>query len=362
MKKTEMQPPSDRNRVIDLVLQKDEQVRWTYQQKSTTRKTLTLFLLCGLFWFALFACFVYWTHRENDLTPDMHRMLSVFIVWGVVTLAAAPFEALKNTLYVITNRRALSITVYRLRHKPVVISLPLCEQLVHRIKCRRDGSADYLMYEEKFRQHVQSLGFKRVSDTEGAEAALRAGGVSIPDAGKENKAAFRMNIQYSPGIKILLLALGLHLFLTLLPGVLRSCRADLYLKGERTNAAIIGVQRKTQKEGTKIKSTVTRYYPILEFYTQKGTRIRATGFTGDRQPTWQPWERVSVLYLPENPERVMRDNSKNRREALLFSGLFAAVFLWLIVALIRALSQWRRERKTPFYHIEPQPICPQSNT
>ncbi len=357
-----MQTTSGINSIIDLALQKDEQVRWTYQQKSTTRKTLTLFLLCGLFWFGLFAGFVYWTHCENDLTPDMLRVLSVFIVWGVVTLAAAPFEALKSTVYVITDRRALSITVFRLSRKPIVISLPLCEQLVHRIKRHRDGSADYLMYEEQFRQHVQSLGFKRVSDTEGAEAALRASGVSLPETGKENMAAFRMETQYSPGIKILLFALGLHLLLTLLPGVLRSCRADLYLKGERADAAIVGVQRKTQKEGSKIKSTVTRYYPILEFYTQEGTRMRATGFTGDRQPTWQPWERVSVLYLPENPERVMRDNSENRREVLLFSGLFAALFLWLTVALVRALNQWRHISKTPFYLVEPQPLCPQSNS
>ncbi len=356
-----MHTTSDTNRIIDLALQKDEQVRWTYQQKSTTRRTLTLFLLCGLFWVVLFAGLAYWIHCENDLTPDMLRVLSVFIVWGVVTLAAAPFEALKSTQYVITDRRALSITVYRLRRKPIVISLPLCKQLVHRINRRRDGSADYLMYEEQFRQHVQSLGFKRVSDTAGAEAALRAGGVDLPEAGKENKAAFSMQTQYLPGIKILLLALGIHLILTLLPGVMRSCRADFYLKGERAEAVIVGVHQKAQKEGTKIKHTVTRYYPILEFYTQEGTCIRATGFTGDRQPTWQPWERVSVLYLPETPERVMRDNSENSREALLFSGLFAAVFLWLTVALVRALNQWRRISKTPFYLIEPQPLSPQSD-
>ena len=345
------------NKTINLALQPEETVLWSYRRAGNAKKTFILCTLAALFWFGCFTAFAYWAYRDNELTPGTLNILSLFIVWGIVTLAVAPFAALTATQYVITNRRVLSVTVNRMGLKPAVISLPLCEQLVFSIKRHRDGSADYLMFEQQTGKTNQAEGFKRVSDTAGLEAALRESGVSLPETDNDSQTAFRIT-KYSPMVKMVLLALGLHLVLGVLaPGIIRSSGAEIYLYGERADATVVGVNISTRKKGRRIKRNVTRHYPILRFRTREGKLIQAKGFSGDKQPTWQPKERVSVLYLPDNPEQVMRDNDAHRWNALLFCGLFMAIALWLVVEFTRNLLRWNRSRKNPFYLIEPLPVA-----
>lgn len=82
-------------------------------------------------------------------------------------------------------------------------------------------------------------------------------------------------------------------------------RLDLLMHGERAEGVVVELERGT--------SSTTRgggspgWFPVVAFQTADGRTARFRHRTGTNPPRYEKGERVSVVYMPEMPEKALID-------------------------------------------------------
>lgn len=326
-------------------LQEGEELLWAQHRQKCVDKNCVLCAICGLLFLGLaIACLVHIGSFDDADTKKLTG-LGVFSLISLIGLgtSAATYYVHSRTIYALTNLRAL-VFQPGFPTSPLVYAAPLTQKLVHHIVHRRNGTADYLMYNVEIGNHSSKEGFRYVREPEKLEAAFTRAGISLPVPGVKLPVSYR--IQYLPpaGVAIAGWLVGALLILgLLLPLTTQVNGADLYLRGERAEALIIGHEKRTKREGRRAKRNVTRYYPILSYLNEEGKTCRGTDLHGDKKPDWQPGEMVDIFYDPAEPKRVIRKDTS----VLLIPGLVLMIGLWM---LWRCYKSTRRLREKNASH------------
>lgn len=345
------QPPALK-RLLPHILQEGETLLWFGQSKNAGRASLQLGYVCAFILFGMYAGFAYWGYCCSGVESGVLRVLDFFLVCGLFSIICGHYQAAaeKQRVYAITNRRALIITPDPLG-KPTLCTIPLSKQSICGVKRHADGTVDYKMFRETYgKVHDAISGFCRVADTDGAETAFRKAGAPLPPTNEARPAAFCRKMAMNTGSKWLLLICGFYLMLgVFLPVVIYSNGADLYLWGERTTATIVGAETRTEREGSRIKHWVTRYYPVLVYTDAATGPVRTTPNHGDKNPTWSYGQQVEILYTPGDTTRIFRNNADMHFNIGFGLSLIALPLLWLLFVTTKLLLFLKRSRQLPFH-------------
>ncbi len=323
-------------------LQEGEELLWAQRRHKRVDKNLCICVLGGLIFLALSIVYLHYMINSPEEAGKSNFYLCIMVFFALFCLGTAVllYRVNARIIYAVTNCRAL-IFLPGFLGKPMVYSLPLTQKLIYRVVRRRNGTADYLMYNEEVGNHSTPGGFRFVREPDELEMVLAHLGVTLPKAGKKRHVAYRVEYRPPAPLSVLIWYIGAIITLALvLPTTITSDGADLYLRGESAQARIIGHQKHTRavhtrtgKRTRKSREKVSILYPIFVYATPEGKHYRATDINGSVEPDWKPGDTVEVLYDPKQPNRAMRKDSS----VLIPPALVLLLGLWLL---------WRGHKST----------------
>ena len=132
-------------------------------------------------------------------------------------------------------------------------------------------------------------------------------------------------------------SLGFGLLFSLVGGWIGGDEARFEARAQRAEAVVLRLLKEPGEGGAYV------YRPELQFSAPDGRPVRFLSGAAANPPSYQPGERVAVLYDPADPRRAVVDSFMDRWFMMtLFAGFGAT---WLSIALgILALRGWRHMR------------------
>jgi len=76
------------------------------------------------------------------------------------------------------------------------------------------------------------------------------------------------------------------------------------------------------KGAADLRSRKPTLFPVVRFVTAQGQHLTATAPTGTNPPAYEAGQRVSIRYLPDNPQQVEMPDFFSRWGGILISAVF----------------------------------------
>jgi len=355
---------SELENAVRFALDADEELLWAERRSYTMDRDVWAVLAGGMVMLSLGVIFSLIASRPEP--PDYCNIYTIALSFAaaVICLFCAVYAIKGNsrTVYALTQHRALIVMLPPIG-KPVVYTVPLARDMVHRLFPRLDGSTDYYMMELPLGRYqgIRDYGFLRVRNNESLQAELARRGVELPTTGVSRRARYRLNIY--DGLSPLLPMFGWFVLLVLmlatsyqqLTSHSTAAYFNLWLNGEKCTATVIGYNKKTTRrtatiDGKPRDTTVEIvYHPIYRFALADGTLTARTEAIGSRKAYPKPGEQVTVYYDPQHPWQAMRRNFDELALPLFFLGM-GGVCIYLI---LNTYQRYRRTLPNAFYLIAP---------
>lgn len=320
-----------------------EVVLWTERRRRIVDGNVLMLLIFSIVLLIIYGLLIWESEVPGKLQQDTDTYLQAAKLWlfvpglSVCCLLLAAGIGIHHhcTTYVLTNRRGIVVTTPPLFRRQAHAAA-LAPGMVRELKRHRDGTASYMITEQRVGHMRLAVGFEYVHQVGELEALLARYGVKLPAA---------QSVADRPPTKKFLLQL-LVVPVVILCVVCNRAMTEpdffLFLQGEQATATIVAYQPRIHREGSRARRTVTYYHPVLQFCTGDGTPIQTTDCTGDACPTsTRPGERVRILYDPQRPGIARRATSY----PYLSPGITLLVFLSFLGAFVYNLHRLIRYRK-----------------
>ncbi len=119
-------------------------------------------------------------------------------------------------------------------------------------------------------------------------------------------------------------------------------------QASRADGTVVDLEEGPSMSGGSVRSRAM-YYPVVEYTTATGERVRFRGATASRPPAFDRGEAVTVLYEPSQPEKAKINALSELWFIPLVSGGIGTLFILmggcplLYMALSRRRSAWLKE-------------------
>ena len=307
--------------------QEEVEVLWTERRRKLCDEYIWLLLGCNIPLLFIYGMLTLSCTEPGGMLPEESRYLLIFPVISALCLVLAIYQILCNyrTVYVLTRSHAHIIIHYPLSRRKTY-STRITRHMVFKVKRRKDGSADYMLMQQRVGNTTIDTGFIGVRNVEALEHQLKLCSIQLPGSAHATHTS-------PPSTKTLVILSLLPLLIlgVTLHRLQNSDALRLDVMGQPAIATVAGYQVQTKKEGRKRRSrrAVTRYYPILQFYTAEGIPTQAIDRQGDKRPRHELRAQVDIIYLPHNPSVANRASRLRYVEP----GLILLFFLGSLTAL-----------------------------
>ena len=336
------QPTTEERAAIAFALHEGEELLWMQHSKIGRSITFNLLVIIG----SLFLLYLTATAGGIMYSKGQTLMASFGLLSLVCYLLAyGVYRRNRRRIYALTNQRVLFIYP-GIIFKPAVCTLPLAQDLIYKVKRRRDGTVDYLMCEDNTGDHTIAGGFLRVTEYEAVEAAFTRLGIDIPEPHTRHRKRYAIARKFPPplaAVAQLLAAILIPIILLTQTNV--GNKELLMLYGERTEATIVDEIKRSQREGFRHSQRhVTRHYPVVSYHVGR-LPYKSAVQNGDETPEWQVGDTIELMYSPAAPLMcIRRDNS-----LLIMPGLWLLASLVLLGCSYRSFRRWHRTRHDTYY-------------
>lgn len=325
-------------------LQDGEEVLWTEKKSRIVDFYVVSFLLVSIPFLFIYGMYVWDCLAPGGATPeDWHTMLFLPGI-ALLCLLAAGYQALSNhrTTYVLTRKRAIIVTTSPLG-RCKARAAAIAPGMVQEVTRHKDGTASYVILEQKVGHMRIPEGFEHVRSVPELETHLRSCGVQLPQPTTGNKKSTSpktSHLLYPLLLAGLAVYAGVHEWNT-------DPQLPLSFFGESTTATITAHETQVRMTGRRrFKKPATFYHPVLQFRTADGLMTTTTDQIGDLRPIGAPGDRVEILYDPQQPTHAMRAASNRFERPAVILLLFLASLGALVYNLHR-LCRYRRTRQRP---------------
>ena len=342
------QPTTEERNAVAFALQEGEELLWMQRSKIGRSIMFNLLVIIGslfLLYFTATVCgIMHGTRGDNSGALTVSFGLLALINY---LLAYWVYRHNRRRIYALTNQRVLFIYP-GIIFKPAVCTLQLAQDLIYKVKRRRNGTVDYLMCEDNTGDHTIAAGFLRVSKYEALEAAFARLGITVPEPHTQRPKRYAIARKLPP-----LIAATAQLLAAILIPVILLTQTNagnevlLLCYGKDAQGTVIDKIKKTNREGLRRRHKVTRHYPIVS-YAVNGQPYKSIAQNGDKDPEWQVGDTIRLKYAPSAPHLcIRRDNS-----LLIMPGLGLLGSLVLLGCSYSSFRRWQRTRHDTYYLYE----------
>lgn len=318
-------------------LQEKEEVLWSERRHKLCDALTWLLIGCNIPLLLIYGLLLLNCTEPGGMLPEESKYLLLFPAMSALCLLLVIYCMLSNsrTVYILTRKHAHLVINYPLYGRKTYTTR-ITRHMEFEVKRHKDGSADYMLMQQRIGKLTIPTGFIGVRKVAEFEHQLKLCGVQISDSAHATPTPppSRKKLVILTLIPFLILGVTIH-------RIQSSDELWLAVMGQPATATVVGYKVHTKMEGSKVRKAVTRYYPVLRFRTTEDTLVQAVDRLGDKRPRHELYSRVDIIYLTHKPDVAERATFRRYVKP----ALILFFFLASLIALGVHLHRWHCSRR-----------------